>query len=87
MNFWDKNVYININTNELIAEVDRETNNITTEVDGLLEDVAVVNASCVVRKLSQRMAFLPGSVNCHCVSHQYDKSVVINYLAKVCSTK
>ena len=55
MNFWDENVYTDININELVAEVDRETNDITTEVI----------ASYVVRKLSQRMEFLSGSVSCH----------------------
>ena len=52
MNFWDENVYIDINTNELVADVDRETNDIQTKVDGLDKGVAVVIASYVVRKLS-----------------------------------
>ena len=41
MNFWDENVYIDINTNELVADVDRETNDIQTKVDGLDKGVAV----------------------------------------------
>ena len=32
MNFQDKDVYIDDNINELVKEIDRETNNISTEV-------------------------------------------------------
>ena len=92
MNFWDENVFINISTNELVAVVEREMNDVTTEVlkyklDEDSKHVAAEIVGYVARKLSECLKLLSGSVSCHYVSHQYGKPIAINSLTKVGSTK